>query len=92
MAYDSSKDRNRVPDLAEQPAEYAVAITPDNSNDLAIYAKSLYVGGAGNISLVTKRGTANVTFTAVPAGTILPVQVSRVNATGTTATAIVALY
>ena len=75
----------------DSPADDAAAVTPSNTVDLATVARSLYVGGAGNVSLVTARGTT-VTFTAVPAGSILPVRCRRVRVTGTTATAIVALW
>ena len=51
----------------------------------------LYVGGAGNIA-VTTIGDDVITFNAVPAGTILQVQVYRLSATGTTATNINALW
>lgn len=53
----------------------------------------LYVGGAGNVK-VTTIGQDVVTFTAVPVGTVLPVQVVKVHsaASGTTATLINALW
>ncbi len=73
------------------PADNAVAVTPSDSTDLAFTSRALYVGGAGNI-VVTMAGGGDVTFTAVPAGSILPVRVTRVKATSTTATAIVNLY
>lgn len=60
-------------------------ITPNDSVDLADEAGAIYVGGAGDIALITSRGTT-LTFTALNAGTILPFKVSRVLATGTTAT------
>jgi hypothetical protein len=52
----------------------------------------LYVGGAGNVK-VTTIGQDVVTFTAVPVGTVLPVQVVKVHGSGsgTTATLINAL-
>jgi hypothetical protein len=53
-------------------------------------ARSLYVGGTGDVVAINENGVA-VTFTAVPAGAVLPVATSRVNATNTTATHIVAL-
>jgi hypothetical protein len=52
---------------------------------------SLYVGGAGNVSVVTIGGDT-ATFFSVPAGTILPVQVIKLRSTSTTATNIVALW
>ena len=44
-----------------------------------------------NLKVLTVGGD-EVTFTAVPVGTFVPVQVLRVFATGTTATNIVALW
>ena len=73
------------------PASQAAAVTPNDTTDLAIAAKRLWIGGAGNVKLNTVGGST-VTYTAVPAGTYLNVRVSRVYATGTTATNIVAEY
>jgi hypothetical protein len=50
----------------------------------------LYVGGAGNLAVVTEAGNT-VTFTAVPVGTQLEIRVKQVLATGTTATNIVGM-
>ena len=51
----------------------------------------LYVGGAGNVSVITTAGDS-VIFSGVLAGTILPVQVHNLNSTSTTATLINALW
>lgn len=66
------------------------SVTPSDSTNLTEVARALYVGGAGNVALVTPEGTT-ATFSNVNAGTILPVRVVRVNSTSTTATSIVAL-
>jgi len=50
---------------------------------------ALYVGGTGNINVVTAEGTT-VLFTAVPVGTF-PVVVKQVLSTNTTATNLVGL-
>lgn len=73
------------------PADNATAVTPSDSTDLAYTSRALYVGGAGNI-VVTMAGGGDVTFAAVPAGSILPVRVTRVKSTSTTATSIINLY
>ena len=73
------------------PADNATAVTPSDSTDLAYTSRALYVGGAGNL-VVTMAGGGDVTFTGVPVGSILPVRVTRVKATSTTATSIVNLY
>jgi hypothetical protein len=76
---------------ASDPANGAAVITPNNSADLTVYARAIYVGVGGNITVdMTDSGT-NITFLAVPQGTILPIQVKRVYSTGTTATNLVAL-
>lgn len=77
--------------MADGPARNAAAITPHDTNALN-RCDSLYVGGAGNITLRTNDDDGDVLFTAVPAGSILPVGAKFVRATGTTATGIVALY
>lgn len=50
----------------------------------------LYIGGAGNVAVVTEAGNT-VTFTAVPVGTQLDIRVKQILATGTTATNIVGM-
>ena len=52
---------------------------------------NLYIGGAGNVRVTTIGGDI-VTFTAVPVGSVLPVQVIKLHGTGTTATLIDALW
>lgn len=75
----------------ERPSASAAAITPSDTVALpGGTTRGVYVGGAGNV--VALIGGAAVTFTEVPAGSILPVAATRVNATGTTATALVALF
>jgi hypothetical protein len=74
-----------------QSAVSFFAITPSNSTNFDYYVRGIYVGGAGDVVAVNALGTA-VTFTAVPAGTILPIKAIRVNSTSTTATAMVGLY
>jgi hypothetical protein len=69
----------------------AVAVTPSDNTSLTLVADALYIGGTGQVTLVTQGGST-VAFSAVPAGTVLPVSASRVNNTATNATAIVALY
>ena len=67
-----------------------VAVTPSDTVDFAKPAKGLYIGGVGNV-IVMSNDTA-VTYTAVAAGTTLWVEATRVNSTSTTATNMVALF
>lgn len=77
----------------EQPSGRAVAVTPNDSTDLANGpTRALYVGGAGNLYVDMELTGSNVAFIGVTAGSILPIRVSRVRSTSTTAANIVALY
>ncbi len=74
------------------PGVDAVAVTPSDSvNFTNGPCRALWVGGAGNVVVFFTSGNT-VTFTGVLAGSLLPVQALRVNATLTTATNIVAVY
>lgn len=73
-------------------AKAAVAITPNDSTNLPrVPCRSIYVGAGGDVK-VDMVGGGTVTFTSVLAGTILPIQAVRVYATGSTASAMLALY
>lgn len=61
------------------------------ASDLPNNGCVLYVGGAGDVELITAGGD-DLIFTGVPAGSFMPVQVKRVKATSTTATGIIALW
>ncbi|MBY3073409.1 hypothetical protein HFO71_24140 [Rhizobium laguerreae] len=80
---------------AIKPAGWVWAVTPSDTVDLVIPTRALFVGGAGNLSVqafdpATKK-LATVVLTGVTAGSVLPIEVTRVNSTSTTATTIVAL-
>lgn len=71
--------------------EYAAAITTSDTVSLTGITRAVYVGGTGNITAIMSNGDT-VLFTAVPVGTLLPIRCTRINATATTATALVAMY
>ncbi len=73
------------------PATHAAAVTPNDSTDLSDVTRWVWVGGAGNLAVIMQDGSTP-TLTGVPAGSLLPIRVSRVKATGTTATTIVARW
>lgn len=66
----------------------AAAVTPSDAT--VINGKEIYVGGAGNVAVTTESGTV-VTFTAPPVGSIIPIGFTKVMATNTTATLLIAL-
>jgi polygalacturonase len=78
----------------------AESITPDDSTNITIGGSTidgldngvcLYVGTGGDIK-VTMVGNQVVTFSNVPNGSFLPIQVKRVWATDTTASDLLGLY
>ena len=71
-------------------AHDAKAVTPSDSTVLPC-TRALWVGTGGTVNVVTGDGTT-VAFTNVASGMILPIQVTQVLATSTTASAILALY
>lgn len=71
--------------------EYAAAITTSDTVSLTGITRAVYVGGAGNITAIMSNGDA-VLFSAVPVGTVLPIRCTRINATATTATLLIAMY
>ena len=83
-----------------KPGENAIAITPSDSANIDFFGgagptRALYVGSGGDISVEmfnNPAGKQPVVFIAVLTGTILPVAITRVNATLTTATSLVAIW
>ena len=67
----------------------AAAVTPSDTTELE--ASALFVGGAGNVAVVTEGGDT-VTFTGVQAGSMLVLRIKQVRAASTTATNIVRLW
>ena len=72
-------------------ARDGIAVTPNDTTSYGLdYLDALYIGGAGNVAVVTAGGTT-LTFVGAVAGSIIPVQCQKVMATNTTATSIVGL-
>jgi len=74
--------------LSSLVPDTAAAVTTSDT-DPNVFTR-LYIGGAGNVAVVTEAGNT-VTFTAVPVGTSLDIRTKQVLATGTTATNIVGM-
>lgn len=73
------------------PASRAVAVTPSDSVDLVAASRGIWVGTGGNLAVITAGGDT-VTVPNVQDGTLVPIRASRVLATGTTATGLVAMW
>jgi hypothetical protein len=88
---DPVNDKLNVQEAGNKASD-AVTITPDDNTDLAeIPTTGIYIGGNGNIKVDMLDGTAT-TFVGLKAGVVYPFKITRVYATGTTATNIVVLY
>jgi len=74
-----------------RPIEDGVAVTASDSTVLGC-TRALWVGGAGNVAVTCYRTGNVITFVGVPAGTMIPIVVSKVMSTNTTATSILALF
>ena len=67
-------------------------VTPSDTTDLPDgLTNALWIGSGGDVAAVMQNGQVQV-FAAVPAGAWMPLTVKRINASGTTATGIIALY
>lgn len=86
-----------MPDVYSAPAVKARAVTKSDST--VVNCRAIYVGGAGDVAVIpledaTSKGGAGtaVVFSAVPAGTFMPISAEKIMSTSTTATLMVALY
>ena len=61
----------------------------ESDTDVLKQGGGVYVGGAGNL-VVDNWHDQTITFTAVPAGTFIPIQIKRLR-TATTATGVIVL-
>mgnify|MGYP006275357839 CR=1 FL=1 len=80
--------RPQVPQSEVSPSSDVAEVAAGDT--LPAASRAVYVGGAGDLSVVMESGAA-ATFASVPAGALLPLKVTEI-AASTTATAIVAIY
>lgn len=77
---------------ARPSVSFEAVVPSDTVNFPRGAPRAIYVGGIGNVVAISQTDDEAVTFIGVPAGTILPIQPTRINSTSTTATSMVALY
>ena len=74
-----------------QPAGNLLAITPSDAAELEYLVRGIYVGGAGDLTVMTLGGTIGV-FVGVTAGSIIPVLAIKVYSTGTSASNLLGMF
>lgn len=79
------------PTTLTAPAREAASIAPNDTTDLPFLPRAVYVGQTGHVS-ARFPGGQSANFSNVQAGSFLPIRVSGINATGTTAGGLVALW
>tara|TARA_Y100000004_G_C8906572_1_gene408974 strand:- start:89 stop:1036 length:948 start_codon:yes stop_codon:yes gene_type:complete len=77
--------------LADMIYGTAVAIDISSGNHTSLSHNALYVGTGGNVSVNMATSGSNIVFNNVASGQILPIQITQVNQSGTTASNMVAL-
>lgn len=87
----ASDDFVSQPVIMTYSARNLEVVVPDDSTELARVSRALWVGTAGNITVLTASDQV-VLIKNVPGGTLLPIQIKRVNNTATTASNMVSLY
>jgi hypothetical protein len=73
------------------PPECGAMVVPDDTAPLGHVSRALFVGEAGTLAVRLQDGT-DLVFANLPPGALLPIRVSHVLATGSTAAGIVALW
>ncbi len=73
------------------PAEHAAGIVPSDAEALPHVTRAIYVGEGGDVAL-RLMGGSEVVLRGLQGGSMIPLRVERVLATGTTAAGLVGLW
>ncbi len=79
------------PTTLTAPARDAAAVVPNDATDLPVLPRAIYVGQTGAVS-VRMSGGQTAVFANAQAGSFLPIRATGINARGTTATGLIALW
>jgi len=91
VSVDSETQLTLNADIFTSTAQTYIVYSASAQAGLGNTGAFLYIGGTGNVSVITIGGD-QITFNGVPAGTTLPIQVLKLRATGTTATLVNAMW
>lgn len=76
-------------DDVSAPSLAPFSVVPNDTTELPVVPKRIYVGSGGNVTLRGVNGTADVVYKNVGSGVYLNVRAQFIRATGTTATDII---
>lgn len=79
-------------DSVTAPASNGYAVTPNDSADLSVACRAIYIGGAGTVIVDFVNSGSSISLVGTTAGSTIPIRVKRIRSTGTTATNLVCLY
>ncbi len=85
-------DPNNPNNVFVPNAMFAAAVTKSDATVFSNPTGGLWVGGVGDVAVRMYGNATAVTFTAVPAGSFLPISVDQVLSAGTSATNIVRVW
>ncbi len=74
------------------PGRSAAVVTPSDSTVFDLPTRGIYVGVGGNLSVEMEDVGSAIIFVGVQTGALLPLSVTGINATGTTATNILRVW
>jgi hypothetical protein len=74
------------------PASSSADITPNDTTQLPVTTRALWIGTGGNLSVQLVGDNVARTFTNIPSGSIMPLACAFVMQTNTTCSGIVALF
>lgn len=82
---------SNFPTTPISPARSASVVAPSDSTALPTVSRAVYIGQGGDLAVTMVDGE-QVVFEAVPSGSLLPIRISGVSATGTSAAGILSLW
>lgn len=88
----AAKDYSKGAGVAGLSARYGAVVTPSDGTDLDYVTRAVFVGTGGNLEVHMAGNDATVVIPGVPDGAFLPISVSRILSSNTTATGIVAFW
>lgn len=78
--------------MIDNSYSHAAAVTKSDATVFNPPARGIHVGGTGAISVDLVGGETAVLFSGIPSGTFLPIAITKVYSTNTTATLMVIVW